>query len=61
MNVSGTKANPDWIAADWGSTSLRVWAIASDGTVIDHAASDKGMGQITKSDYEPALLELVGS
>jgi 2-dehydro-3-deoxygalactonokinase len=55
-----TGSDLDWIAADWGSSSLRVWAIASDGSVLDHAASDKGMGQITPSDYEPALLDLVG-
>lgn len=60
MSVSGAMTGLDWIAADWGTSSLRVWAMAADGSVLDHASSGKGMGRIGKADYEPALLELAG-
>lgn len=50
---------PDWIAVDWGTSNLRVWAIAADGEVIEQANSDKGMGGLTPDAFEPALLELV--
>ena len=26
-----------WIAADWGTTHLRAWAMAPDGAVLDQA------------------------
>lgn len=49
---------PDWIAADWGTSHLRVWGLA--GTqVIHHAQSDKGMGALTPPQFEKALLDLI--
>ena len=48
----------DWIAADWGTTNLRLWAMAADGRVLAEAASDRGMGSLSPGDYEGALLEL---
>ena len=50
----------DWIAADWGTTNLRVWAMDAAGQVLAHAASDQGMGTLDRAGYEPALLALVG-
>ena len=49
----------DWIAADWGTSNLRVWAMGPDGAVLDRRASDRGMGQLAQADFEPALLALV--
>lgn len=49
---------PDWIAVDWGTTRLRVWAMRG-AQVLDERASDKGMGVLTQDGFEPALLELV--
>ena len=51
---------PDWIAADWGTTHLRVWAMSQSGTVLAQASSDKGMGSLDRDGFEPALLDLVG-
>ena len=48
----------DWIAVDWGSSHLRVWALAED-RIIRQAASDKGMGQLARAEFEPALLSLI--
>ncbi len=50
----------NWIALDWGTTNLRAWAIAADGTMVAEAASGAGMGTLTPEAYEPALLALVG-
>ncbi len=49
-----------WIAADWGTTNLRVWGMTQSGTVVQTAHSDKGMGSLTQDAFEPALLDLIG-
>ena len=54
-----THPKASWIAADWGTTNLRIWALDEAGSILAHRSSDKGMGQLEKQDFEPALLELV--
>ncbi len=54
-----TKA--DWIAADWGTTHLRVWAMSASGTVLGRAQSDQGMGGLTRDGFEPALTALIAA
>ena len=51
---------PDWIAADWGTSNLRLWAMGTDGAVLDQRSSDRGMGRLARADFEPALLALIG-
>lgn len=51
---------PAWIAVDWGTTSLRVWAMGAGGAVLAAAASDQGMGSLAPEAFEPALLALIG-
>ena len=48
---------PDWIAADWGTTALRVWAMAGD-RVLAARSSDEGMGKLLPDQFEAALLRL---
>jgi len=48
----------NWIAVDWGTSALRVWAMRGR-EVLDHARSDQGMGGLAPADFEPALLELI--
>ncbi len=50
---------PDWIAVDWGTTNLRVWAMDTHGAVLEKRVSDAGMGGLDRDDFEPALLALV--
>lgn len=50
----------DWIAVDWGTTHLRVWAMSRDGKVLAHNGSDKGMGSLQPEAFESALLDVVG-
>jgi len=49
----------DWIAADWGTSNLRVWGMSESGTIVESAESDCGMGRLNREDYEPALKALV--
>lgn len=54
----GERQYCDWIAADWGTSRLRVWAMRNDEPVAA-ASSDKGMGTLDRQGFEPALLELI--
>lgn len=49
----------NWIAADWGTSNLRVWGMSDSGTVLETAESDRGMGKLKREDFEPALKALV--
>ena len=50
---------PNWIAADWGTTNLRVWAMSDAGKVLADASSDQGMGTLEPNEFEHALLSLI--
>ena len=54
------KITPDWIAVDWGTSNMRAWAMTASGTVLATATSAKGMGQLDRDGFEPALLEVIG-
>lgn len=49
----------DWIAADWGTSRLRVWAMRGS-SVAAAQTSDRGMNTLTPEQFEPALLDLIG-
>ena len=48
-----------WVAVDWGTTHMRAWAVAGDGSVLSEARSDRGMGVLARDDFEPALLAMI--
>lgn len=50
--------SPLWIAVDWGTTRLRVWAMGPEGAIAARS-SDKGMGGLSPDQFEDALLELI--
>ncbi len=50
----------DWIAVDWGSSNLRAWAMAADGSVDAEAEAATGAVGLGPEGFEPALLALVG-
>lgn len=50
---------PDWIAIDWGTTNLRVWAMTGRGEVLAEASSDQGMANVQDGRFEAALLDLI--
>ncbi|MDO5630894.1 MAG: 2-dehydro-3-deoxygalactonokinase [Paracoccus sp. (in: a-proteobacteria)] len=47
----------DWIAADWGTTNLRVWAMAG-ARIVDSRASDQGMGVLRPDDFAAVLADM---
>src|ERR1044071_2946544 len=50
----------DWIAVDWGTSNLRAWAIGRNGSIVNEASSASGMAKLTREEFEPALLALIG-
>ena len=48
------QVTPDWIAVDWGTTHLRVWAMQG-GTQLAHAQSDDGMAKLERDQFEGAF------
>ena len=51
---------PEWLAVDWGTSRLRVWLMGAGGAVLDQRRSDRGMGQLAREQFEPALMALIG-
>lgn len=45
----------DWIAADWGTTQLRLWAMTGEGIALAEARLPRGMGSLVPTDYEDVL------
>ncbi len=53
------KILPDWIAVDWGTSTLRAWAMAANGEVLARETSDDGMNGLAPEAFEPTLLALI--
>jgi 2-dehydro-3-deoxygalactonokinase len=51
--------NIDWVAVDWGTSNLRGWGIAADGSVVFEKTSPKGMGKLSREEFPSALSELL--
>lgn len=49
-----TAPKAEWIAADWGTTNLRLWAMRG-AEVIHRRASSQGMGGLTTAEFAPVL------
>ena len=49
----------EWVAVDWGTSNLRSWGIAADGSVVFEKTSPKGMGKLTREEFPAALAELL--
>ena len=54
------QAKTAWIAVDWGTTNLRIWALDSRGEPIARRSSTKGMSGLEPQEFEAVLVELVG-
>ncbi len=50
-----------WLAADWGTSYLRVWVLDGEGKVIERFKSDCGMARISSDQFESEFLRLVQS
>lgn len=49
-----------WIAADWGNTNLRLWALSHADEVIAERTVERGFSGLEPADWEPLLLEACG-
>ena len=49
------------IAADWGTSNLRVWSMNHQGNVINNITNGKGMSALMPSEFEPYLMGLIGN
>ena len=45
-----------WIAADWGTSRLRVWALSGDGEVTQSLSSGDGMGRLSPAEFSLRIL-----
>ncbi len=58
--MTGTEPhNTRWIGVDWGSSNMRVWVMGESDKVVATLRSDRGMGQLSRDEIEPALLALI--
>lgn len=46
--------SPEWIAADWGTTNLRLWAMAG-ADVQQRRSSDQGMSRLRPEEFSAVL------
>ena len=54
--MSGGK-DPSLISVDWGTTALRLYLLAADGSILDRRASQQGLMGIAKDQFATALRE----
>jgi 2-dehydro-3-deoxygalactonokinase len=48
------------VVADWGTTNLRAWAMAPDGTVLGERSGGRGLLRVEDGRFAEALAELCG-
>lgn len=54
MSTRNTTPPLDWIAADWGTTHLRLWAMRG-GEALVKRSCDQGMGRLQPAQFGPVL------
>ena len=58
--MSTYEKNLSWIAADWGTSHLRLWLMDDQNKVLHHITSDRGMSTLKPDQYEATLIDLIG-
>ncbi|WP_375258432.1 2-dehydro-3-deoxygalactonokinase [Citreimonas sp.] len=48
-----------WVAADWGSTNLRLWLLGETGEVIRAISDPRGAAELSGAGFEATLRELL--
>ena len=49
---------PEWVAADWGTSHLRLWLMQGQ-QALRRIDSDMGMSQLSRDGFEPVLRDLL--
>jgi len=52
-------ATTEWIAVDWGTSNLRAWGIAADGSISFSRSSHRGMGKLAPPEFPGVLTSLL--
>ena len=47
--------SPFCVAADWGTSNLRLWLLAADGTPLNEIRSDEGLTRVVDRDFQSVL------
>ena len=47
-----------WIAVDWGTSNLRLWALDADDRVLERRQDSRGMGALTSPEFPIVFAEL---
>lgn len=45
----------DWIAVDWGTSNLRIWAVRGDAAPVLIAQTDEGMARVSRGGFASVL------
>ena len=48
-----------WIAVDWGSSFVRLWAMSANQQVLANKQNDQGAAKLTADQFEAVLLSLI--
>ena len=59
MDTVTVPSKPTWIAADWGTTHLRLWALDAHNQVLAVSHSDDGIMRVPDGAFEEALLRRI--
>lgn len=46
-----------WVAADWGTSNLRLWVMSGDDRVLARIEDPRGMSALSSDGFEPVLRE----
>ncbi len=52
--------NIAWLAIDWGTSNLRVWAMGDDGRALAHRHSEMGMSSLKQEDFADTISGVAG-
>ena len=52
-------ASVAWVAADWGTSNLRAWALDGEGRILATRDAPRGTATLNGSEYESVLLQTI--
>ncbi|OKH87161.1 2-keto-3-deoxy-galactonokinase [Thalassospira sp. TSL5-1] len=59
MSQTDIASRLDWVAVDWGTSNLRLWAMDANDAILARAESDLGLNKITDGGFETVLRDLI--
>ena len=53
-------SGPHLIAVDWGTTAMRCYLVAEDGSILDRAETESGILSVANGDFSAVLRQSIG-